>query len=127
MKKIGLAGFIHETNTFSNTPTPLENFLNQSGFYPEMLKGEEILQFKQGRVNIASSGFLQEADSLGMSVVPLLWCGTEPSQSVPEDVFNTIMEMILSAIKANGPFMGSILTCMAQWSTATCKMVKQRS
>ncbi len=37
MRRIGIAGFQHETNTFSNIPTPLENFLNQSGFYPELL------------------------------------------------------------------------------------------
>jgi len=55
MAKIGLAGFIHETNTFSNTPTPLENFLNQSGFYPELLRGEQILQLGKQKINIAAS------------------------------------------------------------------------
>jgi len=77
LRKIGLAGFIHETNTFSNTPTPLENFIKQSGFYPKMLKGEEILQFKQKQVNIASSGFLHQAADIGLEVVPLVWCGTD--------------------------------------------------
>ncbi len=109
MKKIGLAGFIHETNTFSNTPTTLENFIKQSGFYPEMLKGEEILQFKQERMNIASSGFLHDAEKHGLEVVPLIWCGTEPSQTVPEEVFNTIMEMILSKMNAEGPYDGLYL------------------
>ena len=83
MKKIGLAGFIHETNTFSNTPTTLENFIKQSGFYPEMLQGQEILQFKEDRMNIAASGFLHEAKKLGFEIVPLVWCGTEPSGTVP--------------------------------------------
>ena len=66
VKKIGLAGFLHETNTFSNTPTPLENFVNQSGFYPELMRGDEILQLASGRINISSSGFLQKAKSLGL-------------------------------------------------------------
>lgn len=109
MKKIGLAGFIHETNTFSNTPTTLENFVNQSGFYPEMLKGEEIFQFKQSKMNIAASGFLQEADKLDFDIVPLLWCGTEPSQTVPIDVFNNIMDQILSIMKDAGPYDGLYL------------------
>lgn len=109
MKRIGLAGFIHETNTFSSTPTPLENFIKQSGFYPELLQGEDILQFKQGKVNIASSGFLQEADTLDLEVVPLVWCGTEPSQSVPEDVFNTLMDMILDAMQKSLPYDGIYL------------------
>jgi microcystin degradation protein MlrC len=109
VKRIGLAGFIHETNTFSSTPTLLENFIKQSGFYPELLQGEEILQFKQGKVNIASSGFLQEADTLDLEVIPLVWCGTEPSQSVPEDVFNTLMDMILDAMRKSLTYDGIYL------------------
>jgi len=109
VKKIGLAGFIHETNTFSTTPTPLKNFINQSGFYPEMMRGKEIFQFKQDRVNIASSGFLHQAADLGLGVIPLVWCGTEPSQTVSEEVFNTIMDMILSEMKEKGPYDGLYL------------------
>lgn len=109
MKKIGLAGFLHETNTFSNTPTPLENFVNQSGFYPELMRGDAILQLANGRINISSSGFLQKAKSLGLEVVPLLWCGTEPSQSVPQDVFDTIMGWILDELKSNAPYDGLYL------------------
>ncbi|MCB2202633.1 M81 family metallopeptidase [bacterium] len=109
MKKIGLAGFIHETNTFSNTPTPLENFVNQSGFYPELMRGEEIFQLKEGRVNIAASGFMRKADELDLNVVPLVWCGTEPSQTVPQDVFDTIMGWILAALKENAPYDGLYL------------------
>ncbi len=96
MSKIGLAGFLHETNTFSNTPTPLENFIKQSGFYPKLLIGEEIFQFNHKRVNIASSGFLHQAGIHGMDVIPLVWAGTEPSQTISEEVFNSIMEMILT-------------------------------
>jgi len=109
LRKIGLAGFIHETNTFSNTPTPLENFIKQSGFYPKMLKGEEILQFKQKQVNIASSGFLHQAADIGLEVVPLVWCGTEPSQTISEKTFNTIMEMILNEMEAHEPYDGLFL------------------
>ncbi len=109
MKKIGLAGFIHETNTFSNTPTPLENFVNQSGFYPALMRGKDILQLKEGRINIASSGFMQKADDLDLAVVPLLWCGTEPSQTVPQDVFDTIMGWILRELRDLGPYDGLYL------------------
>jgi microcystin degradation protein MlrC len=109
VKKIGLAGFIHETNTFSNTPTPLENFVNQSGFYPELMRGKEIFQFKKGRVNIAASGFMRKADELDLDVVPLVWCGTEPSQTVPQDVFDTIMGWILKALKESAPYDGLYL------------------
>lgn len=109
MKKIGLAGFIHETNTFSNTPTTLENFVNQSGFYPEMLIGEAIFQFKQSKMNIAASGFLHEAEKLNIDVVPLLWCGTEPSGTVPMAVFDSIMDKIISSLRDAHPYEGLYL------------------
>ena len=80
MQRIGIAGFLHETNTFSNTPTPLENFLNQSGFYPELLAGKEMLRFSEGKINIAASGFMADAETYGFTIVPLVWIGTEPSQ-----------------------------------------------
>jgi microcystin degradation protein MlrC len=109
VKKIGLAGFIHETNTFSNTPTTLENFVKQSGFYPKLLYGEEILEFKENKVNIASSGFLWDAEDMNFEVVPLVWCGTEPSETIPEDVFDTIMERILVKMEEEGPYDGLYL------------------
>jgi microcystin degradation protein MlrC len=109
MYRVGLAGFIHETNTFSETPTPLEAFINQSGFYPELRKGEEILTFKEGRYNIAASGFLAAADGLDLEVVPLVWCGTEPSQPLSGETFDTLMDMILETLEANGPYDGLFL------------------
>ena len=80
MQRIGIAGFLHETNTFSSTPTPLENFLNKSGFYPELLAREEMLRFSEGKINIAASGFMADAETYGFTIVPLVWIGTEPSQ-----------------------------------------------
>jgi microcystin degradation protein MlrC len=109
VKKIGLAGFIHETNTFSNTPTPLENFVNQSGFYPELMRGEAVFQLKEGRINIAASGFMRKADGLNLDAVPLVWCGTEPSQTVPQDVFDTIMGWILDSLRESMPYDGLYL------------------
>ena len=109
MKKIGLAGFIHETNTFSNTPTPVKNFLNQNGFYPELLRGDAMRQFKEGKFNIAASGFLQEADELNFQVVPLVWCGAEPSQSLSQSVFDQIMKMVEEDLKTFLPYDGIFL------------------
>ena len=109
MAKIGLAGFIHETNTFSNTPTPLENFLNQSGFYPELLRGEQILQLGKGKLNIAASGFLADAAAYDLTVCPLIWCGTEPSQPLSVEVFDHLMGMIENEIRNNLPFDGLFL------------------
>jgi len=109
MRRIGIAGFQHETNTFSNTPTPLENFLNQSGFYPELLAGKKMLQFAEEKVNIAASGFMADAEKNDFEIVPLVWTGTEPSQPMKIDVFEHLMGLIEKAIVENQPYDGIFL------------------
>lgn len=109
MQRIGIAGFLHETNTFSNTPTPLENFLNQSGFYPEMLAGKEMLRLSEGKINIAASGFMADAEMYEFAVVPLVWIGTEPSQPMKIDVFEHLMGLIEEEIEENQPYDGIFL------------------
>lgn len=109
MFRVGVAGFIHETNTFSKTSTPLEAFIKQSGFYPELRTGDDILKFKEGRFNIAASGFLDAAEQLNFEIVPLLWCGTEPSQPLSEDTFETLMQMILKMLIEKQPYDGIFL------------------
>jgi len=109
MQRIGIAGFLHETNTFSNTPTPLGNFLNKSGFYPELLAGKDMQRFSEGKINIAASGFMADAERYGFAVVPLVWIGTEPSQPMKIDVFEHLMGMIEEAIKENQPYDGIFL------------------
>ena len=109
MQRIGIAWFQHETNTFSKTPTPLENFLNQSGFYPELLVGKEMLRFSEGKINIAASGFMADAAMYGFTVVPLVWVGTEPSQPMKIDVFEHLMGLIEGAIEESQPYDGIFL------------------
>jgi microcystin degradation protein MlrC len=109
MSRIALAGFIHETNTFSKTPTPLESFINQGGFYPAMMEGEAISTFRNNPVNIASSGFLDTIEPFGHQVIPLLWVGAEPSAQASAEVFEYLMGKILSALEAVMPVDGVYL------------------
>lgn len=109
MKRIGLAGLLHETNTFSNTPTPLEHFINADGFYPPLLRGDEIHYFQQSRMNISSSGFLADAPACGFIVLPLAWCGAEPSAPASQEVFDYLMGLIEEELAANLPLDGLYL------------------
>jgi microcystin degradation protein MlrC len=109
MQKIGLAGFLHETNTFSITPTPLENFLNQSGFYPRLLKGQEVFELSKGKYNIAASGFMADADKYGFEIIPLMWVGAEPSQPLKTVDFEYLMKLIEEMIRENKPYDGLFL------------------
>ncbi|BBB48883.1 M81 family metallopeptidase [Pelolinea submarina] len=94
MKKIGVGGFIHETNTFSNTPTPVDLFLNQSGGYPRLLKGSDMFELAAGRFNISVSGFMAEAQHYGFQIAPLTWCGAEPSQPLKTADFDYLMSLL---------------------------------
>lgn len=109
MYRVGLAGLIHETNTFSEIPAGLENFLQPDGFYPELRRGEAIFKFGEGRYNIATSGFLAAAAEHNLQVVPLVWAGAEPSAPVSQEVFDHLMGMILEELAKNKPYDGLFL------------------
>lgn len=113
MARIALAGFAHETNTFSPIPTTFESFARRSGPLSGVIGTEELLKFlnmTQGqKVNIASMGFYAVAAPRGHEIYPILFTYTEPSDQLPADVFNRIVNMITEGIKANGPFDGVFL------------------
>lgn len=109
MKKIGAAGLLHETNTFSNTPTPLENFINQSGFYPRLLKGDDFFELARGKINIAASGLLADADRYGFEIVPLAWAGAEPSRPLNAEDFDHLVSLITTTLNENMPYDGLFL------------------
>ena len=109
MYRVGLGGILHETNTFSSTPTPLEEFIKLSGFYPELRTGKDIFKFGEGCYNIAASGFLSLAEELKFTVVPLMWAGTEPSMPTSEETFNYLLDLLLEEIEKGRPYQGIFL------------------
>ena len=109
MHKVGIAGLLHETNTFSHTPTPLDAFIRPSGFYPELRRGGDIFKFEEGRFKIAYRGFLHVAIEACFEIVPLVWAGTEPSAPVSGETFDVLMDMILNAMQKEKPFDGLFL------------------
>jgi len=109
MAKIAVAGFQHETNTFSPIPTTFEDFLQGGINTPGILKGEEILYFQTREMNNATSGFLRTAASLGFECVPLVWMEAEPSNRMSADTFDRLMRLLEEDLKAHGPYDGVFL------------------
>ncbi|EKD89095.1 MAG: hypothetical protein ACD_34C00199G0004, partial [uncultured bacterium] len=109
MYKIGIGGIIHETNTFSKTPTNLDDFLQPNGFYPGVKTGAELLKFGDGHFNIAASGFLSKSAAYNLLPVPLVWCGSEPSAPVSLLDFQTLLDLLLNSIEENLPLDGLFL------------------
>ena len=98
MKRIAIAGFQHETNTFAPTLTSFTEFEEEDG-WPELLSGDDAIDVLSG-VNISITGFVDAATAAGgYEIIPVLWCSAEPSSYVTTDAFERISSMILDGIR----------------------------
>ena len=103
MKRIGVMGFIHESNTFSVTPTTYEHFEQIS-----LTRGKELIERWTGG-NHELSGFLEGAESNGLEPVPLMAAFAMPSGAVVRETFEAIAQQTVDALKAAMPVDGLYL------------------
>lgn len=106
-KRVALAGFLHETNSFAPEPANMAAFETGGGYIP-MSIGPQIAQRATG-VNLGISGALQVAGEKGWDAVPVLWAGAVPSAAVTEDAFERIAGRIVDGLGAAGPLDGVFL------------------
>lgn len=99
--RVAVAGFIHETNTFSPHPADLEAFVRADG-WPPLVEGPDIAPAVRG-MNLPVAGFLEAAAEGGAEAAPVLWCSAVPSGPVAEDAHRTVLGRILDGIRAAGP------------------------
>lgn len=108
MKRIAVAGFQHETNTFAPTLTGYSDF-EEADAWPGLLRGDDVIRGLSG-VNISITGFADAAAAAGgYEIVPVLWCTAEPSSYVTTDAFERIAGMILDGIGDAGELDGIYL------------------
>lgn len=107
MKKIVLAGFQHETNTFANSTADMEAF-RQGGGWPGICHGDAIPGTLKG-ANIPAAGFLEEAEGKDAAVLCTTWAAASPSAHVEKDVYEEISKRILDGIQAALPVDGVYL------------------
>jgi len=101
MKRILIAGFQHETNTFGATPATLADF-EIADSWPGLLRGTDVITRTQG-ANLPLPGFVTAAQTCGMDLIPGPWCAAEPSAHVQTNAYETITNEILSAIRTHKP------------------------
>lgn len=101
MIRIAIAGFHHETNTFSPIPATLADFETADG-WPPLSRGTDLLNHLPGH-NIPISGFLGEAHRRGWQVMPLLWCSAQPSGAVEEEAYESVCARLLDDLRAALP------------------------
>ncbi|KXF74766.1 microcystin degradation protein MlrC [Paramesorhizobium deserti] len=106
-KRVALAGFLHETNTFAPSRATYAQF-EQGGGYLPISRGREILDRCPG-VNLGISGSLAHAQAAGWDIVPILWTGAIPSAHVTRDAYERITAEIVDGIAKAGPLDGICL------------------
>lgn len=102
MRRIAVAGFQHETNTFGATLADMAAF-EMADSWPPLLRGDAVISGTWGN-SLPIAGFIRAAqDHSDWQVVPILWCSAEPASYVTDDAFEQIMSELLSGLKARGP------------------------
>lgn len=106
-KRVALAGFLHETNTFAPTMARMEDFVQGGGYMP-MARGDALMM--QGRgINLGIGGAVEFGESAGWEMVPILWAGAIPSAHVCKTAYQSITDEIISGLEAAGPLDGVFL------------------
>ncbi len=108
MKRILIAGFQHETNTFGATKATMADF-EMADSWPGLLRGDQVITGTAGS-NLPLAGFVREAEGdPGIALIPVLWCAAEPSAHVTDHAFDTISAMILDGLRQAGQIDGIYL------------------
>ncbi|GAB5447891.1 M81 family metallopeptidase [Gymnodinialimonas sp.] len=106
--RIAVAGFQHETNSFSPTPATLADF-EMDDSWPGLSRGPDVIHRTRG-INLPIAGFVQAAEAdPSVEIIPILWASAEPSGPVTDAAFDTIAGWILDGLKAAGPLDGLYL------------------
>lgn len=104
MAKIAIAGFVHETNTFSPLPTTYEDFASNHGSRSGIKYQPDFEKLLQANANVPMVGFAHKAIQYGHDITFTLWATTPPSGTVQQAAFDRITAAIQSELTRLGPF-----------------------
>jgi len=96
-KRVLIAGFKHETNTFSKLPTDLDAYRGRALYY-----GEDIRTAYTG-TNTEIAGFLDACEKYDWEPVLAVVGDATPSGKVTREAFNEVSSHILKTIDEFGP------------------------
>jgi len=108
VKRIAIAGFQHETNTFAPSHATYSEF-EEADAWPGLLKNDEVTRELSG-LKVSLTGFTDAAMVKGgYEIIPVLWCAAEPSSYVTNDAFERIASQIMQGIRDAGELDGIYL------------------
>ena len=107
-RRIAIAGFQHETNTFVPNRAEMSDF-RMADSWPGLLEGRAVIDRTRG-LNVPIAGAVTAAEATGrVELIPLVWCAAEPCGPVTDHAFEMIAGMILDGLEDAEPFDGIYL------------------
>ena len=102
-RRVYIAQFAHETNTFSRLPTTLDDYRRRW-----LLEGDEIPpRFRGTRTEIG--GLLDYADQSGWELIPGVAANATPSGKLTRETWETIRDRIVGRAREAGRVSGAVL------------------
>lgn len=95
-KRVGIIAISHESNTFIDAPTTLEDF--QKSLF---VTGEEV-RTRYGAAHHEVSGFFQTLAEAGIEAVPIIFAQTAPWGVVSDEALDTIWTCTLEGLRSAG-------------------------
>jgi microcystin degradation protein MlrC len=95
--------FSHETNTFSNIPTSMDEFAKQG-----ILHGEAIAERARG-TNTIEAAFLHAAETFGFELIWTVFGSAIPGGAVTQEAYDYFSGHLLEGIQAAGAIDGVLL------------------
>ena len=100
MTTIAIGGIMHESNTFSNTPTDFAAFSQVHASNIRKVWGEAHHEI---------GGFIQGATEYGYTAYPMFMTSATPAGRVTDDAFDRLTEMLIQHLKAAPKHEGLLL------------------
>lgn len=94
--RVLLAGIVHETNTFAEKPTDIDEF-EANGLF----RGAELLEL--AGTNTVIGGAVEAAAELGVELLPVIATSAIPGGLVTEGAFELVVGAIEAALAENAP------------------------
>ncbi|AWT59787.1 MAG: hypothetical protein DF168_00982 [Candidatus Moanabacter tarae] len=102
--RVGIISLIHESNTFSVTPTTIDSFRRDS-----LLTGEQVRQEFEGGLHQISA-FLEGLDQSEIEAVPIFHASTLPSGTITNKTCEELIRLILNALDQARPLDGLLVS-----------------
>lgn len=114
-RRVFVAGFMHETNTFSQLPTTLDSYKARALYY-----GDDVVKNLAGtKTEIAA--FIDACDRFGWQGTYPIFANATPSGKVTQDTFDHVATVMTDCLKDQGPFDA---VCLALHGAMVCTHVE---